>query len=373
MANAIANAVDWYLNKLNVLHLLPANGATLARDVASKQLSDGNFTPRPLTVDNFTDDELYALDSLARQGDYKAITSDTYDRFLNRDDAYGNERNSGLAQYLSPVKNISTTLGQAAVKKVGDDYHIVDTYDFNRPVLKYTGGGGGGDIIFDEEGLPTTLEEVRKGLKARGKEGRISAYSRFRTHAARFGHVDADPDHQKIHADISLKDIRRRLGDKEKTLSDINRPISKKDFVMRLLGAGAITGAPLGALAGALSGAILLIDKNKRKKWFRTMLTHVLGGAAIGGILGAAGGGYSAHKIWDRFAYSEKKASHASDKKRTQRARKIRSALLSAIAYATPAVAMASAAGYGINKARDIYGHMLEEGDDNISYKVVVE
>ena len=82
LRHVAANAIDWYLNKVNEAHLLPVNLATLIRDISAKQVGGKGFRPRPLTAANFTDRELdaiFRLVSKAKKGrvvDYKTYSDD---------------------------------------------------------------------------------------------------------------------------------------------------------------------------------------------------------------------------------------------------------------------------------------------------------
>jgi len=386
MANTIANAVDWYINKLNTSHLIPVNAAALMRDIASKQLSDGHFTPRPLTAENFTDAELDALYSLANSAkNGKAITSNTYEDVWNRLKEDGKVkgvfeyglRNGNISEYTKPLRSISTTLGQAAVSPYEDDRRIKDIFDFNReytPVVKMDDG----KILAGEYGEKfDNLEQYIKNTRLPSDGG--SMYSRFRNHAGRLGHSSKDPDDQKIHANISLKEIERKLGDRIGTL-DMEKPWTKKDFLMKSIGAGALTGAPVGTAVGALIGALMMTSKRFRKKWYLHALLPPLAGAAIGAAIGGAGTGLAAHKAWKMFdKMPEKKAQDRSQSKpegspqsEKERKEKRRAAVVAALSYSLPLAALAAVglgvAGKGYSIAKDLSSPM---GVENIEAKEV--
>lgn len=301
MANIAANAIDWYLNRLNELHLVPTNMATFARDVSAKQLGDKDFVPRPLTVNNFTDAELDALYRLSydkESGTYQPITYKSYGK-VKPDFEYG-AGDSRASEYLSPLRNVSTTLGSAGVRTDKDTgkTHIVDTYDFNNDHVLFARVPSGG-IIGENGKVYSNIEEYKKDVVAerqRTSSKGASLYRILRQNAGVFGHNDRDPDKNKIKADISIDDIKERLGNKLGTFK-ITENTPKKDFVMRsALGGGAIA-APVGAGLGAIAGAIQLLRKDRRKKWLRTMLSHIAIGSLVAAAVGAAGGGYAAHKV----------------------------------------------------------------------------
>ena len=381
MANITANLVDWWVDKLNKLHLVPTNAATMLRDIASKQLSDGNFTPRPLTADNFTDAELDAIHRLAYARDGKTAKTITPVSYFNVADQagqnfeYGSTR-LGLGKYLSPLRVISTTLGQAGVEPKGEDNIVRDTYDFNTNKFKYYDLGNGKAFILGErndDGTPKEFDSemfsdpelLAKYMKQYPRlfytAGRDNAYSRMRDNMSGFGHKDIDPDSQKIKTSISLNDIEKRLGDRLGTF-DVTKPISKNEFIWKSIGAGALTGAPIGAALGAVSGAILMLDKKRRKKWFKTMLTHIALGSAIAAALGGSVGGVASSKAWNRF---EKKSAASGNPKGNGRGRsdRIRSALITALAYAAPLAALAAVGSYAKKKMNVIEEKLTQPMD----------
>ena len=352
MANVAANAIDWYVNKLNTMHLIPANVATLIRDVSSKQLGDPSFEPRPLTVDNFTDaelDALHALSSDGKGGYRKHFNNPTYDEVSKKWFEYG-DGNRGSAEYFSPLRTVSTTIGAAHIRRDRKGVpHIVDKYDFNIDEPEYIKDPSG-DGIIDAYGTRfRNVEEMKRTYSGyRGK----SLYGRVRRNAGKFGHNSRDPDKGKIKTDISIQDIKDRLGDRLGK-HDILKPANKKDFVVRTALGGGLIGAPIGAGMGALTGLILLLNKEKRKKWKRTLLSHIGIGALAAAAIGAAGGGYAAHKAYD--ALDKKDMTKSSSDKRREREEKRRriNRLISLIAYAAPFAAMGGIAIPIVNKAKN--------------------
>lgn len=359
MGNAVANAIDWYVDKLNRMHLVPANAAAMIRDISSKQLADSSFTPRPLTIDNFTDAELDAVHRLAFDGTkYVPITSKRYadlidvNKDINGNKVYASDTGRTLGEYLSPARIVGTTIGQAAVTSEGEDHVLRDVYDTDKVNLRKQDGIGSGDKFEISRGNERVGGLDRQDLDnvvSKNKKTFDTPYGRIRFKAGILGHKGTDPDSSKIRTELSMNAIKKRLGDRLGKYG-IELPASKKDVVMRTAGAGALTAAPIGAALGALSGAMLLIDKDKRKRWLKTMLTHVLGGAALAATAGGLGGGLAASDIFGRF---QKKADddRGNDGKKSRK-RKISPAILKALAYALPVAAIAgmggaAASGYG--------------------------
>ena len=369
MANLVANSLDWYINKLNTMHLMPVNAATLLRDISAKQFGDNNFTPRPLTMDNFTNAELDALYQLAQNpetGKYSHITDDSYDRVTNKSgNKWYGEGNLDLGKYFSPLRSVSTTLGQATVSGNGDNKSIKDKYDFN---TGFTGGiklfdMGNGEVAWrgqDGELYKGTQDDfLNFGLKWSRKNDGL--YGRLRQHAAELGHADRDPDSQKIRTDIRIKDIKDRLGGGLYT-HDVHKPMSKGRFILNGIGVGALTGAPIGAVLGAISGAIRLIDKNKRKNWLKTMLTHVLGGAAIAGAVGATGSGLAHGYVFNRFEKNSSAKKYVSDEvDRPKPENGTRSKLIKVLSYLVPAAALAGAGVYAYGNFDKLVSKALGE------------
>lgn len=354
MANHVANALDWYLNKLNTWHLIPANAATLLRDISAKQLGDNNFTPRPLTAENFTDAELDAMWRLAGDGKDKSVRGLDYDPVSHKGGYYG-ARKEGLGEYFSPLRNVSTTLGQFNVR----NGKIVDTYDFNHDEVTVKKNDDG--TVTDMFGNEWPSEDAYKKSFSPA-DGGGSAYARFRGNAIRLGHSDTDPDNQKIKAEIPLSDIRDRLGDRAGKL-DIMKRMGKGEFVTKSTLAGAITGVPIGAVLGAMRGAMMLIDKNNRKRWARTMIKNILGGAALTAAVSGLGGGIASSGMWNRF---EKKSEEVP--KYQMRKRKNSGALLSTIATIIPLIALAGSVVAAKKKWNNITGGLLKDvdGRDNV-------
>ena len=107
----------------------------------------------------------------------------------------------------------------------------------------------------------------------------------------------------------------------------------------------------------ALSGAILMLDKKRRKKWAKTMATRILAGAAIASALGAAGGGLVSNRMYGQF---DKQGS--ASKGRKSRKERIKSAIISALSYAVPAVAVAGAGAYLGRRAADLSSEIRSDG-----------
>lgn len=370
MSNIAANAIDWYINKLNTLHLIPANAAALLRDVSAKQLSDGGFTPRPLNEDNFTNaelDALYRLSTDPNTGKHGPIGHGSYSRVIGdvHSDAgsYVDEKKS-FGKHLSPIGVVSTTLGQVGLEGSQEDPVLSDVYDFNKTKIS-TRKDEYGNIAtpygtFKDEN--DFIEDFNKDYP--GKE---LGYSKIRNNMAELGHTDSDPVSQKIVTRININRIKSRLGNRLGTY-DINAPMSKKDFLMKSVGAGALTGAPLGAATGSLVSAILMASKKLRKKWYLHGIIPPFAGALIGAALGGAGSGYAAHKAWNAMEKSSsgtgsprkqdgdkvkpKRVSKAEENKKQRRI----AALVASLAYplaATAALGVAGYAGYKCKGLRD--------------------
>lgn len=358
MSKAVANAIDWYLNKMNTLHLVPANAATLIRDLSAKNIGGRGFIPRPLTIDNFTDAELDAIHRAsfnAESGKYHDITEDSYDNVVKDKNGlgvflYGNRRSpDGLLKYLSPLRMVSTTLGQAQVRKDKDsgDYVLRDTYDFNKDETGYRVEPDG-SITDQAMNNYKNLEEFKA---KHSKPAETTFYGSLRRNAGILGHNDEDPEEEKIHASISMKDIRERLGDKlGKT--DIQSVPSRKKLILNSSVAGSLAGAPIGGALGALSGAILLLDKERRKNWFRTILSNVIGGAAIGAAVGGVGGGMASNYLHDRFQKKSEAKPERENKKNKM------SKLITAMAYLAPLCLLGHSAAYSYGKARNLLDTM---------------
>lgn len=351
MSNVTANAVDWFVNELNKAHLIPVNAATLIRDVAAKQLGGSDFTPRPLTMDNFTNAELDAMYRLSVGDDgksYRPITGNIYDTLAKKIGWYGDGDQKAL-QYLSPLRSLSTTLGQAGMSLEGGKHYVTDLYDFNKWNLRLIDRGDG-KFAREEDpyGLVKTIEEWKDYVRKEGAM-RKGLYHRLRSNAMEFGHNSGDPDHQKIKTKVSIEDIKKRLGDRLGKY-DITGIPSKSSVVMKSMAAGAVSGVPIGAALGAMSGAIRLLDKSKRKKWVKTMLTHILAGAAIGGAVGGGAGGIGANSIFSKF---EKRS--ADGRERAARKRRLKY-LIGALAYSLPLMVLAGTAtpaGVGVKRVVD--------------------
>ena len=265
LRHVAANAIDWYLNKVNEAHLLPVNLATLIRDISAKQVSGKGFRPRPLTAANFTDRELDAilrLVSKAKKGrvvDYKTYSDDLkLPKTIER---------QNLSKYLAPFNAIRTTLGQFSVHGPKGDERLKDTYDFNRTVKWKILDHGDGTFSFRNLNWDGRIERLPKrileSILSRRRDG---AYGLIRQNAANFGHLDDDPDNEKIKVDIPLSEIKKRLGGKEGKL-DITTPMTDDEFRWRSAGAGMSLGAPIGAALGLMSGGIKLLGKKARKRW----------------------------------------------------------------------------------------------------------
>lgn len=353
-SNTLANLIDWYINKLNKMKLVPVNAAAMLRDVSSKQLSDGSFSPRPLTIDNFTDAELDAIHRLSYDPEskgYKAITQDSYSNAgKSVDFKYPSRESLGLLEYMSPLRSVSTTIGRATVSPKGTDHVLSDAYDSDKMKIIHRKGRFGDYYSTGKEIIRP--EQFEQGIKHMNQDI-DHPYGKVRSYAFRLGHSGDDPDSQKVRTSLSMKEIREKLGDKLGKM-DILSPMSKKEFIMKSLGAGAVTGAPIGAALGALSGAMMLISKKRRKKWLKTMLFHILGGAAIASALGAAGGGLASKSFIDRF---EKKSAVKDVHKKKNRKDLIKDAVLMSVAYGVPIMALAGSALYAKNR----YDHMVSD------------
>lgn len=217
MSHIVANAIDWYVDKLNKAHFLPTNLATLIRDISAKQIGGRGFTPRPMTEDNFTDAELDSAYRLAKDpkgGFRKHISYDTY-KDIGGSNVIGNGR---LHRYLAPLKTVQTTIGQAALSGEGDDTVLTDTYDFNRKEKKHkVFDHGDGTLSFRNANYGNRIERYPRSIVSSiliGNRLRGGTYGHIRHNAARLGHVSDDPDADKIKIRLSMKEIEKRLGDR---------------------------------------------------------------------------------------------------------------------------------------------------------------
>ena len=368
MRKHVADAVDWYLNKMNTLHFIPTNLATMARDIAAKQIGGEGFRPRPLKAENFTDAELDAIKALSDKAKKNAINYYSYIRLGKR--SLGDRRVAGkdIASYLSPLNVVRTTLGAFSTPEVDGQKRVRDVYDFNQEKLVKVFDHGDGTVSFRNKGT-NKIERVLKSelgkMLSRAKDG---AYGIIRQNAANFGHTDKDPDSDKIKVDIPMSEIDKRLGNRAGTF-DISAKPSEGEFKRMGAGAGAMTGAPVGAVLGALTGAMLLVNKNRRKKWLRTMLTSVLAGTAIGALTGGAGGYALAGSAIRKFNSNpnndqipEKSAADLSVKGRRKKGKSdsdFRSKVMNAIAYSIPIVAAAGIGAYGLSQLGKFKDRML--------------
>lgn len=345
----LANAIDWYINKVNEAHLLPVNLATLIRDISAKQIGGEGFTPRPLTVKNFTDPELDAFSRLVEKANGgKVVDYKTYYKDLGMPQRIAGKQ---LSNYLSPLNTIRTTLGQFTVKGQDGEKHISDTYDFNREGKWRIFDHGDGTFSFRNWNYDGNIERhpkrVVESILSRRRDG---AYGLIRQNAANFGHTDDDPDEEKIKAVIPISDIKKRLGSNEGKY-DIKAPVTDDEFNWKSMGAGVVSGAPVGAAAGLLSGLIKLLSKKARKKWMRTLLTNVLGGTAIGAITGGLGARLLAGKAIEKFnsnPMNEKTGSSTENGMVPKKKRRsgFTENMINALSYAIPLAAMAGTGAY---------------------------
>lgn len=364
MSHIVANAIDWYVDKLNKAHFLPTNLATLIRDISAKQIGGRGFTPRPMTEDSFTDDELESVYRLAKDpkgGFRKHISYDTY-KDVGGSNVIGNGR---LFRYLAPLKTVQTTIGQATLNGEGDDTVLTDTYDFNRREEKQkVFDHGDGTLSFRNKNYGNKIERYPRGIVSSiliGKRLRGGTYGHIRHNAARLGHISEDPDADKIKIRLSMNEIEKRL-----------RARLENRFAWNIGGTGAAVGAPIGAVLGAISGAVMLLDKSKRKRWLKTMLTHVLGGAAAAAAVGGLGGWALARDVNKRFntassfVESEKKASEEDrGQKKNKKNKKARpSILIPAMAYSLPLAALAGVGAYGMKSLKDWAELMMRRPGD---------
>lgn len=372
MRQHAANAIDWYINKLNTLHLVPVNLATMLRDISAKQIGGAGFAPRPLTADNFTDSELDAINRLADKAiDGKRVAYKTYYKDLGMHMRIAGKQ---LARYLSPLNTVRTTLGQFAVVPSDRGQSIKDTYDFNQEQIHRVLDNLDGTFSYRRrdngkvEKLPKS--EIEK-LFSRAKDG---AYGALRQNAANFGHTDKDPDSEKIKVDIPRSEIDRRLGE-SKGKHDIFAVPDPKDFTWRSAGAGALTGAPIGASLGMLSGLISLINQKNRKKWLSKIILRTLGGAAIGAALGGAGAGLMANAAVNKFnsnEMNEKDAEQADPNtaKLDERSRKtFKRKMVEALSYAIPVAALAGFGIYGASRLNGLRNRLLDTKQDIYSMR----
>ena len=368
----VANAIDWYVNKLNEIHLLPVNLATLVRDISAKQIGGEGFQPRPLTAANFTDPELDAINSLASKAvNGKSVKYRTYNRDLGMHMTIGKK---SLDRYLSPLNTIRTTLGQFAVQPSESGGSIRDTYDFNREEGWKVLDHGDGTFSYKRRDngriVRVPKDEIEKIL-SRADDG---AYGIIRQNAANFGHTDQDNDAEKIKVDIPLSDIRKRLG-KNIGKYDLYKIPDKGEFAWRMAGAGALTGAPLGAAVGTISWLISLLNKKNRKKWARNLLYRTLGGAAIGSLIGGAGAGLLTNTAMNHFnsnPMNEKRSSHEDapediDKKKDSG--KFRQKVINALSYTIPVLALAGAGVYGASRLSQFRDRLLNPSQDIYTMK----
>lgn len=364
-SNVAANISDWWLNTLNKLHLIPANAATLIRDISAKQLGDSNFTPRPLTISNFTDAELDALHSLAANGNshdgkYDSITGEEYGD-IGKGVFYGDEKDT-INNYLNPLRVISTTLGKATVKPSGNDHIIHDIYDFNGKTIKLVDAGDGRYI--DAYGMVVDKNAIKDYMQRNGAND--DWYGRMRTNARKLGHRDTDPDKNKIKTELSINEIKKKLGKRIGSF-DITKPVDKKDFVMRSAAAGALTGAPIGAILGGLSGAIRLLDKKKRKEWLKTMLTHIAIGSLVASATGGIGGGIMASNGWGMLT---KKSEYKKYNKKSRKER-IKSAIIASLAYSAPLAVLGGVGLYSNSKFNKLTDEVFAKADPTLLFNGV--
>lgn len=360
MRKHVADAIDWYLNKMNQLHVIPTNLATMARDISAKQIGGPGFRPRPLTADNFTDAELDAIKALADKAKGKAVNYYSYIRLGKR--SLGDRRVAGkdLRSYLSPLNVVRTTLGAFTAGGAEGEKTVRDVYDFNQEKLIKAFDHGDGTVSFRDR-KTNKVQRVPKGdlekLLSRAKDG---AYGIIRQNAANFGHTDKDPNSDKITVDIPMSEIDKRLGNRAGTY-DITAKPTEGEFKRMAAGSGAMAGAPVGAVLGALSGAMLLINKKRRKKWLKTMLTSVLTGTAIGALTGGVGGYALAGSAINKFN-SNPNNDGAGQVVKSGAAKKksdFRQKVMNAIVYSIPVLAAAGIGAYGLSQLRKFKDRML--------------
>lgn len=358
MSDILANGVDWWVNLLNKRHILPTNMATLIRDISAKQLGSKSFTPRPLTAANFTDPELYAiLQGTKTDTGYTHLTDDRYDIGHGQHGAGFNYGAQGLTlgEYLSPRRSVSTTLGNAAVRRDSSGKHVLyDTYDFNVGDKKLIVDSANNRFI-GSDGIQRPMSELDEYMRADAGRANTS-YGRLRNNAARLGHTSRDPDNTKIKTHIVLEDIDRRLRGK---WFNTDAPVSKGSFVKNMVLAGGLTGAPLGALLGVSAGALSLTSAARRKRWGRILATYGLIGAGLGGVLGSVAGGASGAALFNRF---EKKGSAGQPvvQPGSQRRKKRRSLLASALPAIVPTAVLGAGALYAGLKAKRLATGMYD-------------
>ena len=373
MANLAARTVDTWLSLLNKAHLIPVNAATLLRSINAKQFGDSNFRPQPLTSSNFTDAELDAIARLASDGNggFKNIVSSSYGKIFPKDikengivkaipkGGHGDET-MALSEYISPARVISTTIGRALVGKDGNDTVLKDTYDFNRAYLRVHDNGNG--TFTTPQGNTYPNSELKTFLD-KGEDVEFTrkntTYGKLRSNASFLAHNGKDPDSQKIKINVSFNDIKRRLGNRLGTFDILKSP-SKRELMLKSIAAGGLTALPIGASAGLLSGIIQLLDRDKRKKWRRTLLNSTLVGAGLAGLAGAAAGPLVLNKIEGAFG---KKAEAPRKKKRRSFADSLRRAAINSLSVATPAAALAGIGYLAHKKVRPIYDKLLQKID----------
>lgn len=363
--HVFANAIDWYVNKLNEMHLLPVNLATLVRDISAKQIGGEGFQPRPLTVANFTDPELDAINSLASNAiNGRSVKYRTYNRDLGMNMTVGKK---SLDHYLYPLNVIRTTLGQFTIQPSESGGRVRDSFDFNREGWKVLDHGDGTFSYKSRENgkiIRVPKEEMEKAM-SRVDEG---SYGLIRQNAANFGHTDDDNESEKIQTDIPLSDIRKRLG-KNIGKYDLYKIPDKGEFAWRMAGAGALTGAPLGAAVGTISWLISLLNKKNRKKWARNLLYRTLGGAAIGSLVGGAGAGLLANTAMNHFnsnPMNEKRSSYE-DKPEDRKKKGVggfREKVINALSYTIPVIALAGAGLYGASRLNKFRERLLNPAQD---------
>lgn len=381
MANAVANAIDWYINKLNTMHLVPANAATLLRDISSKQISDGNFTPRPITEDNFTDAELdaiYRLSTDPNTGKHGPISHGSYNKVIgkvNSDAGSYVDEKKGFGSHLSPIGVVSTTLGRAGIDGSKEDPVLNDVYDFNKTRIE-TMKNEYGNLVTPYG----TFKDENDFIQDFNKDypGKDRTYTKIRNNMSELGHTDSDPAHQKIVARIKINRIKDRLGSRLGTY-DVSAPMSKKDFIWKSIGAGALTGAPVGAIAGALASAILMSSKKLRKKWYVHGVVPPLVGSLIGAALGGTGSGFAANKAWNVMDKSaegnnvaknnainnniesraEKRSRRLEENKRQNRIAQF----VMSLAYSVPALAALGISGYAGYKSKGLIEKLTRTAD----------
>lgn len=370
MANLAANGVDWFINLLNRGGILPANAATLARSISAKQLGDSNFRPRPLTIDNFTDAELDAIYRLSHRSDgtpLSSVTTPTYTPHFpsgtGAAKAHGYDK-GGILDYTSPLRVVSTTLGQFGIRDSADPSKatVYDTYDFNRFPVAFLDKGDGAYYRYGQKF--NNMDEVKAYLRDQNHRA-DGAYGRMRVNALRLAHTDADDDASKIKASIRLSDIKKRLGDRLGTY-DINRSMGRGDLIRRGIAAGGLTGAAAGAALGLTGGVLSLASKKRRRRWIRSLLCPTLVTAGLTGLAGAAIGGLGSDKLYRHFVRKEA----AGDDNPAARKKRRRSMLSRSMDYIIPAAAvglpLTAALGlgaYGTAKVKGVYDKLVAKYD----------